>query len=92
MVEATGLEPAASWSQTKHSTKLSYASDFIFELSLTAFILYHAFRQMSIAFFMICTLAQKQIYKIYIYAQKCEKSAKSNHNSVRNLFDNTPNV
>ena len=25
-VEATGLEPAASWSQTKHSTKLSYAS------------------------------------------------------------------
>lgn len=38
VVEATGLEPAASWSQTKHSTKLSYASkhslliimDFIF--------------------------------------------------------------
>ena len=26
LVEATGLEPAASWSQTKHSTKLSYAS------------------------------------------------------------------
>ena len=26
VVEATGLEPAASWSQTKHSTKLSYAS------------------------------------------------------------------
>ena len=25
-VEVTGLEPAASWSQTKHSTKLSYAS------------------------------------------------------------------
>ena len=25
LVEATGLEPAASWSQTKHSTKLSYA-------------------------------------------------------------------
>ena len=25
-IEATGLEPAASWSQTKHSTKLSYAS------------------------------------------------------------------
>jgi hypothetical protein len=25
MVGATGLEPAASWSQTKHSTKLSYA-------------------------------------------------------------------
>ena len=27
MVEATGFEPAASWSQTKHSTKLSYASN-----------------------------------------------------------------
>ena len=26
LVEATGFEPAASWSQTKHSTKLSYAS------------------------------------------------------------------
>mgnify|MGYP000805218091 CR=1 FL=1 len=26
LVEVTGLEPAASWSQTKHSTKLSYAS------------------------------------------------------------------
>ena len=26
MVGATGLEPAASWSQTKHSTKLSYTS------------------------------------------------------------------
>ncbi len=25
LVGATGLEPAASWSQTKHSTKLSYA-------------------------------------------------------------------
>ena len=30
MVEATGLEPAASWSQTKHSTKLSYASSSTF--------------------------------------------------------------
>ena len=30
MVEATGLEPAASWSQTKHSTKLSYASKSFF--------------------------------------------------------------
>ena len=26
MVEATGLEPAASCSQSRHSTKLSYAS------------------------------------------------------------------
>ena len=25
LVEATGLEPAASWSQTEHSSKLSYA-------------------------------------------------------------------
>ena len=31
MVEATGLEPAASWSQTKHSTKLSYASIQVFD-------------------------------------------------------------
>ena len=30
VVEATGLEPAASWSQTKHSTKLSYASEISF--------------------------------------------------------------
>ena len=29
MVGATGLEPAASWSQTKHSTKLSYAPIYI---------------------------------------------------------------
>ena len=35
MVEATGLEPAASWSQTKHSTKLSYASDGSHRDSLT---------------------------------------------------------
>ncbi|WP_277256341.1 hypothetical protein, partial [Negativibacillus massiliensis] len=34
---ATGLEPAASWSQTKHSTKLSYAS------SSTGVIIYHLF-------------------------------------------------
>ena len=27
MVEATGFEPAASCSQSKHSTKLSYASN-----------------------------------------------------------------
>ena len=26
VVEVTGLEPAASWSQTRHSTKLSYTS------------------------------------------------------------------
>ena len=32
LVEATGLEPAASWSQTKHSTKLSYASKQIHSL------------------------------------------------------------
>lgn len=32
MVGATGLEPAASWSQTKHSTKLSYASVKLFIL------------------------------------------------------------
>lgn len=36
MVEATGLEPAASCSQSKHSTKLSYASD-IFHTVLDSF-------------------------------------------------------
>ena len=30
MVEVTGVEPAASWSQTKHSTKLSYTSFLFF--------------------------------------------------------------
>ena len=32
LVEVTGLEPAASWSQTKHSTKLSYTSYCVFQL------------------------------------------------------------
>ena len=44
MVEVTGLEPAASWSQTKHSTKLSYTSiNIIFKLFLDSFyiIAYH---------------------------------------------------
>ena len=41
LVEATGLEPAASWSQTKHSTKLSYAS--LCKLSFqTALLLYNS--------------------------------------------------
>ena len=34
MVEMTGFEPAASWSQTKHSTKLSYISIFCVSLRL----------------------------------------------------------
>ena len=33
MVRMTGLEPAASWSQTKHSTKLSYIRICIVEFS-----------------------------------------------------------
>ena len=36
MVGATGLEPAASWSQTKHSTKLSYAPNSALSLYRTA--------------------------------------------------------
>ena len=42
MVEATGLEPAASCSQSKHSTKLSYASDHLRSTNpwRSAFILY----------------------------------------------------
>ena len=48
LVEATGLEPAASWSQTKHSTKLSYAP-----ISITHRInlLYRIYSKMSIPFF-----------------------------------------
>ena len=34
LVEATGLEPAASCSQSRHSTKLSYASILIFVVSV----------------------------------------------------------
>ncbi len=50
MVEATGLEPAASWSQTKHSTKLSYASITLFLLFFiqTALLLYTFLLKMSI--------------------------------------------
>ena len=52
MVEATGLEPAASWSQTKHSTKLSYASFKFFGCrSLTTFILYTKEVHLSSSFF-----------------------------------------
>ena len=40
MVGATGLEPAASWSQTKHSTKLSYAP--VVGPLVTAFLFYHS--------------------------------------------------
>ena len=47
MVEATGLEPAASCSQSKHSTKLSYASFSAIRLSQTAFILYQIKFKMS---------------------------------------------
>lgn len=49
MVGATGLEPAASWSQTKHSTKLSYAPISIVLLSscVTAFILYYGQNNLS---------------------------------------------
>ena len=50
MVEVTGLEPAASWSQTKHSTKLSYASITLFLLFFiqTALLLYTFLLKMSI--------------------------------------------
>ena len=45
MVEVTGLEPAASWSQTKHSTKLSYTSKCC--LITTAWLLYTIFSDLS---------------------------------------------
>ena len=49
LVEVTGLEPAASWSQTKHSTKLSYAP-ICFASFPTAFILYYIKIHLSILF------------------------------------------
>ena len=54
MVGATGLEPAASWSQTMHSTKLSYAP--IVDCHLTAFILYTTKKNLSIPFFNVFQL------------------------------------
>ena len=38
MVGTTGLEPAASWSQTKHSTKLSYVPILMHENSITVLV------------------------------------------------------
>ena len=49
-VEATGLEPAASWSQTKHSTKLSYASLMLYYY-ITPFTFCQAFFQKNYDFF-----------------------------------------
>ena len=49
IIEATGVEPAASWSQTKHSTKLSYAS-MQSRLSQTALLLYYRNIELSILF------------------------------------------
>ena len=46
MVEVTGLEPAASWSQTKHSTKLSYTS----LLLKSALLLYLRISELSTGF------------------------------------------
>ena len=48
MVGATGLEPAASWSQTKHSTKLSYAP--VVGPLVTAFLFYHSWLILSRGF------------------------------------------
>ena len=50
LVEVTGFEPAASSSRTKRSTKLSHTSICCLTFSVTAFILYRAFRQMSTLF------------------------------------------
>ena len=49
MVEVTGLEPAASWSQTKHSTKLSYTS----LTKITTQLLYYYLRVLSSFFTVI---------------------------------------
>ena len=51
MVEVTGLEPAASWSQTKHSTKLSYTSEYYIVINIqTAIILQRNVRILSMFF------------------------------------------
>ena len=47
VVEATGLEPAASCSQSKHSTKLSYAS---IPVNLSAVTLYNTIQKKSTLF------------------------------------------
>lgn len=39
MVGMTGFEPAASWSQTKHSTKLSYIPIMMYLLGDSFFII-----------------------------------------------------
>ena len=60
MVEATGLEPAASWSQTKHSTKLSYASS-------NSFIIIQRFDSFVNSFFENCKIRyqKNQFGRIY---------------------------
>ena len=59
VVEATGLEPAASWSQTKHSTKLSYASEII---SRDSFYIIAKIRFNVKHFSMICIYAHNSTY------------------------------
>ena len=59
LVEATGLEPAASWSQTKHSTKLSYASEII---SRDSFYIIAKIRFNVKHFSMICICAHNSTY------------------------------
>ena len=62
LVGATGLEPAASWSQTKHSTKLSYASS-------NSFIIIQRFDSFVNSFFENCKIRyQKNQFRRIYYA------------------------
>ena len=60
MVEATGLEPAASWSQTKHSTKLSYASSSTFVIISHPFHFVNTFFHLFLSFFNFFAQRPKQ--------------------------------
>lgn len=57
MVEATGFEPAASCSQSKHSTKLSYASDNSCTV-LDSFYIIPDEREIVKAFLQFCIISQ----------------------------------
>ena len=53
MVEVTGFEPAASCSQSKHSTKLSYTS-----ILLTVFIIPYKFLIVNAFIEKVCSVAE----------------------------------
>ena len=89
VVRATGLEPAASWSQTKHSTKLSYASITLFLLFFiqTALLLYTFLLKMSIKKIYFCNQLQLFFAVLFRLSSLCTIIArqKIHHNSLTAL-------